>query len=56
MSGVTPLLLAAAFGAQNVVRYLLCLKVDYMKKDQNGANIIHLAVGHVKTLRILAEV
>ncbi|XP_062502217.1 transient receptor potential cation channel subfamily A member 1-like isoform X2 [Corticium candelabrum] len=56
VSGVTPLLLAAAFGAQNVVRYLLCLKVDYMKKDQNGANIIHLAVGHVKTLRILAEI
>lgn len=56
VSGLTPLLLAAAFGAHNVVRFLLSLKVDCLKNDQHGANVVHLAVGHTKTLRVLAEV
>ncbi|XP_062503114.1 transient receptor potential cation channel subfamily A member 1-like isoform X2 [Corticium candelabrum] len=55
-SGLTPLLLAAAFGACKVVRILLSLQVDCLKTDQHGANVIHLAVGHTKTLKVLAEI
>jgi ankyrin repeat protein len=55
-TGITPLLAAATFGAHNTVRLLLSHKVDCLKAEDTGANVVHCAVGHIATLKVLAEV
>ncbi|KAF7245037.1 Ankyrin and armadillo repeat-containing protein [Varanus komodoensis] len=53
----TPLLLAATSGALDTIQYLFSLKADWLKKDGEGNNIIHLAVlnFHTEVLKYLIE-
>uniref|UniRef100_A0A670XMS6 Ankyrin and armadillo repeat containing n=1 Tax=Pseudonaja textilis TaxID=8673 RepID=A0A670XMS6_PSETE len=53
----TPLLLAAVSGALDSIKYLFCLKADWLKRDGEGNNIIHLAAlnFHTEVLKHLIE-
>ncbi|XP_060113038.1 ankyrin and armadillo repeat-containing protein [Heteronotia binoei] len=53
----TPLLLAAASGALDTIQYLFSLNVNWLKKDSEGNNMIHLAVlnFHTEVLKHLIE-
>ncbi|XP_007425384.1 ankyrin and armadillo repeat-containing protein [Python bivittatus] len=53
----TPLLLAAVSGALDTIEYLFSLKANWLKKDGEGNNIIHLAVlnFHTEVLKHLIE-
>ncbi|KAG8124825.1 hypothetical protein E2320_020195 [Naja naja] len=53
----TPLLLAAVSGALDSIKYLFSLKADWLKKDGEGNNIIHLAAlnFHTEVLKHLIE-
>ncbi|KAL8183744.1 UNVERIFIED_CONTAM: hypothetical protein K2H54_050551 [Gekko kuhli] len=53
----TPLLLAATSGALDTIQYLFTLRVDWLKKDSEGNNMIHLAVlnFHTEVLKYLIE-
>ncbi|XP_054826109.1 ankyrin and armadillo repeat-containing protein [Eublepharis macularius] len=53
----TPLLLAATSGALDTIQYLFSLDVNWLKKDSEGNNIIHLAVlnFHTEVLKHLIE-
>ncbi|XP_034285200.1 ankyrin and armadillo repeat-containing protein isoform X2 [Pantherophis guttatus] len=53
----TPLLLAAVSGALDSIKYLFFLNADWLKKDGEGNNIIHLAAlnFHTEVLKHLIE-
>ncbi|XP_066493266.1 ankyrin and armadillo repeat-containing protein [Tiliqua scincoides] len=53
----TPLLLAAASGALDTIQYLFSLGANWLKKDNEGNNLIHLAVlsFHTEVLKHLIE-
>ncbi|XP_039178034.1 ankyrin and armadillo repeat-containing protein isoform X3 [Crotalus tigris] len=53
----TPLLLAAVSGALDSMKYLFSLKANWLKKDSEGNNIIHLAAlnFHTEVLKHLIE-
>nr|XP_056717208.1 ankyrin and armadillo repeat-containing protein [Euleptes europaea] len=53
----TPLLLAATSGALDTIQYLFSLGVNWLKKDSEGNNLIHLAVlnFHTEVLKHLIE-
>ncbi|XP_033006819.1 ankyrin and armadillo repeat-containing protein [Lacerta agilis] len=53
----TPLLLAATSGALDTIQYLFSLEANWLKKDSEGNNIIHLAVlnFHTEVLKHLIE-
>ncbi|XP_015264330.1 PREDICTED: ankyrin and armadillo repeat-containing protein, partial [Gekko japonicus] len=53
----TPLLLAATSGALDTIQYLFTLLVNWLKKDSEGNNMIHLAVlnFHTEVLKHLIE-
>ncbi|XP_061468883.1 ankyrin and armadillo repeat-containing protein [Rhineura floridana] len=53
----TPLLLASISGALDTIQYLFSLQVDWLKKDSEGNNVIHLAVlnFHTEILKHLIE-
>ncbi|XP_077175569.1 ankyrin and armadillo repeat-containing protein [Paroedura picta] len=53
----TPLLLAATSGALDTIQYLFSLNVNWLKKDSEGNNIIHLAAlnFHTEVLKHLIE-
>uniref|UniRef100_A0ACB8G017 Uncharacterized protein n=1 Tax=Sphaerodactylus townsendi TaxID=933632 RepID=A0ACB8G017_9SAUR len=53
----TPLLLAATSGALDTIQYLFSLNVNWLKRDNEGNNLIHLAVlnFHTEVLKHLIE-
>ncbi|KAJ6665216.1 hypothetical protein lerEdw1_004265 [Lerista edwardsae] len=53
----TPLLLAATSGALDTIQYLFSLGANWLKKDSEGNNLIHLAVlnFHTEVLKYLIE-
>ncbi|XP_062974649.1 ankyrin and armadillo repeat-containing protein [Elgaria multicarinata webbii] len=53
----TPLLLAATSGALDTIQYLFSIEANWLKKDSEGNNIIHLAVlnFHTEVLKHLIE-
>lgn len=50
-------MLAAVSGALDTIKYLFSLKADWLKKDGEGNNIIHLAAlnFHTEVLKHLIE-
>lgn len=51
----TPLLLASAVGGQETVKVLLDFSADVAVKDCNLRSVLHLAIGHNKTLEALLK-
>ncbi|XP_065840029.1 transient receptor potential cation channel subfamily A member 1-like [Oscarella lobularis] len=51
----TPLLMASSSGASNAVELLLRSGANYRVADKEGRTVLHLAIGHSKTLRTLIE-
>ena len=55
-SGAPPLLFAASFGSFKTMQQFLSRDVNFLAKDEDGVNVLHCAVGHSKTVRLLTEV
>ena len=52
----TPLLLTSAVGGLETVKVLLDFAADVTLKDFNLRSVLHLAIGHSKTLEALLKV
>ena len=48
--------MASSSGASNAVELLLRSGANYRVADKEGRTVLHLAIGHSKTLRTLIEV
>ena len=56
MNCSTPLLLASAVGGLETVKVLLGCAADVTLKDCNLRSVLHVAIGHSRTLETLLKV